>query len=100
MFDALSQTFAHSLNSESRCIIMRFRMVGIVLALLVTCACVALGQLNRAMPTGIEGIITVSPTRPGPIRAGCELPNAAPLPNATFTVSSDKASFTTDTAGR
>jgi hypothetical protein len=77
--------------------------MAIVLVLLVTCACVARGQLDRAMGTGIEGVITVSPTRPGPIRAGSELPNAAPLPNATFTVSSDKGpvrSFTTDTEGR
>ncbi|SRR6266567_4582613 len=80
---------------------MRLRLVGIVLALLI--ACVALGQSNRGMATGIEGIITVSPTRPGPIRAGSELPNAAPLPSATFSVSSDKGpvtSFTTDAAGR
>ena len=80
---------------------MRFRMVGIVLVLLV--ACVALGQSNRDMITGIEGMITVSPIRPGPIRAGSELPNAAPLPNARFSISSDKGpvtSFTTDTGGR
>jgi hypothetical protein len=79
----------------------RFRIVGIVLALLF--ACVALAQISRAAATGIEGVITVRPTRPGPIRAGSELPNAAPLPNATFTISSDKGpvkSFTTDTAGR
>ena len=80
---------------------MRFRMVGIVLVLLV--ACVALGQSNRDMTTGIEGVITVSPTRPGPIRAGSDIPNAAPLPNAVFTVGNEKGvvrSFTTDSEGR
>jgi hypothetical protein len=76
-------------------------MVGIVLVLLV--ACVALGQSNRDMTTGIEGVITVSPTRPGPIRAGSDIPNAAPLPNAVFTVGNEKGvvrSFTTDSEGR
>ena len=80
-------------------------MVGIVLVLLV--ACVALGQSNRDMTTrdmttGIEGMIAVSPIRPGPIRAGSELPNAAPLTNATFRVTSNEGSvttFTTDTQG-
>jgi len=80
-------------------------MVGIVLVLLV--ACVALGQSNRDMTTrdmttGIEGMIAVSPIRPGPIRAGSELPNAAPLTNGTFRVTSNEGvvtTFTTDTQG-
>jgi hypothetical protein len=45
----------------------------------------------------------VTPIRPGPIRAGSESPSAAPLPNATFTVTSDGGAvtrFTTDTMGR
>jgi hypothetical protein len=82
---------------------MRFRMVGIVLLLLATGACVASGQVNRATPTGIQGIVTVRPTRPGPIKAGSELPDAAPLPSVTFTVSSENASitsFATDAQGR
>jgi Carboxypeptidase regulatory-like domain len=82
---------------------MRFQIVRIGLALLVTCACVAHGQLNTNMATGIKGLITVSPARPGPIRAGSEFPNAAPLSNATFTVNSDKGpvrGFTTDAQGR
>jgi Prealbumin-like fold domain len=48
-------------------------------------------------------VVTVSPTRPGPIRAGSEIPNAAPLPNAVFTVRNEKGtvtSFTTDSEGR
>lgn len=82
---------------------MRLRMAAIVLVLLVTCLCVARGQLNGATATGIKGVITLSPIRPGPIRAGSELPNAAPLPNAKFTVSGGNgkvATFTTDTEGR
>jgi hypothetical protein len=80
---------------------MRFRMVGIVFLLLLTAACLALGQLNAA--TGIQGVVIVRPTRPGPIRAGSELPDAAPLSNASFTVTSENGwvgSFTTDIQGR
>ena len=80
---------------------IRFRMMGIVFLLLLTAVCLALGQLNAA--TGIQGVVTVRPTRPGPIRAGSELPDAAPLPDATFSVSSENGSvrsFTTDAQGR
>jgi hypothetical protein len=80
---------------------MRFRMVGLVFLLLLTAACLALGQLNAA--TGIQGVVTVRPTRPGPIRAGSELPDAAPLSNASFKVTSENGwvgSFTTDIQGR
>lgn len=52
--------------------------------------------------TGIAGVIMVTPIRPGPIKAGSEPPNAAPLPNATFTVTSDAGGvkkFTTDALG-
>ena len=71
----------------------------IILALLVLSS----AQTQSQSPTGIEGVITVSPTRPGPIRAGSEIPNAAPLPNAVFTVGNEKGevtSFTTDSDGR
>ena len=45
----------------------------------------------------------VAPNRPGPVRKGSESPNAAPLPNARFTVTSDErviTTFTTDADGR
>ena len=61
------------------------------------------GQIDPDRGTGIEGVITVSPTRPGPIRAGSDIPNAAPLPNAVFTVGNEKGivrSSTTDSEGR
>jgi hypothetical protein len=51
--------------------------------------------------TGIEGVITISPTQPGPIRA--DSPGSKPLANAAFVVESEKgevASFTTDNEGR
>jgi hypothetical protein len=81
---------------------MPFRMVGIVFLLLLMAACVARAQSNRANATGISGVITVSPTRPGPSRAG-ELPDRGPFANTTFVVQSGNAtvaSFTTDDQGR
>ena len=75
----------------------------IILALLVLSSAFSLAQTQSQSPTGIEGVITVSPTRPGPIRAGSDIPNAAPLPNAVFTVGNEKGvvrSFTTDSEGR
>ena len=79
------------------------RKVPWFLALLLTCGSVSSGQTEPDRVTGIEGVITVSPTRPGPIRAGSDIPNAAPLPNAVFSVGNEKGvvtSFTTDSEGR
>jgi hypothetical protein len=79
------------------------RKVPLFLALLLTYGSVSFGQIEPDRATGIEGVITVSPTRPGPIRAGSDIPNAAPLPNAVFTVGNEKGvvtSFTTDSEGR
>ena len=82
---------------------MTRRNVGLFLALLLTFGSMSSGQIEPDRATGIEGVITVSPTRPGPIRKGSEIPNAAPLPNAVFTVRNEKGtvtSFTTDSEGR
>jgi Prealbumin-like fold domain len=79
------------------------KKVRLFLALLLTFGSVSSGQMEPDRGTGIEGVITVSPTRPGPIRAGSDIPNAAPLPNALFTVGNEKGvvtSFTTDSEGR
>ncbi len=49
----------------------------------------------------MEGVITISPTQPGPTRAGA--PGSQPLANTTFVVENEKgevASFTTDEQGR
>jgi hypothetical protein len=73
------------------------------LALLLTFENMSSGQKDSDRVSGIEGVITVSPVRPGPIRAGSDLHNAAPLPNAVFTVEKDNGkvtSFTTDNQGR
>ena len=82
---------------------MARRKVPLFLALLLTYGSVSSGQMEPDRVTGIEGVITVSPTRPGPIRKGSEIPNAAPLPNAVFSVGNEKGvvtSFTTDSEGR
>ncbi len=77
-------------------------VVGVSLLFLIVCASVARSD-SKAGNTGITGVVLVTPIRPGPIRAGSESPNAAPLPNATFTASSDRGAvtkFTTDATGR
>ena len=59
------------------------------------------GQAQSGSGTGIEGVITISPTQPGPIRA--DTPSSKPLASATFVVEKEKgavASFTTDDHGR
>ena len=79
------------------------KKVPLFLALLLTYGSVSFGQIEPDRGTGIEGVITVSPTRPGPIRAGSDIPNAAPLPNALFSIENEKGkvtSFTTDSEGR
>ena len=74
-----------------------------ILALLALSSVFCSAQTQSPSVTGIEGVINVSPTRPGPIRAGSDIPNAAPLPSAVFTVGNEKGtvtSFTTDSEGR
>jgi hypothetical protein len=75
----------------------------IILALLVLSSVFSSAQTQSQSPTGIEGVITVSPIRPGPIRAGADIPNRGPFANTPFVVQSEKAtvtSFTTDDQGR
>jgi hypothetical protein len=65
------------------------------------CAVFLPGQTQSGSETGIEGVITISPTQPGPVRA--DSPSSTPLANATFVVENQKgevASFTTDDQGR
>ena len=69
---------------------------------LIVCASIARSD-SKAGNTGIRGVVMVSPIRPGPARKGSESLNAAPLPNAKFSVTNDKGvdtTFTTDNAGR
>jgi hypothetical protein len=73
----------------------------IVLGLHVMAVCVSAGQTPSGAGTGIEGVITISPTQPGPIRA--DAPSSKPFANAAFVVeneSGEVASFTTDDQGQ
>jgi hypothetical protein len=73
------------------------------LALLLMSGTLSSGESETGRGTGIEGVVTVSPIRPGPTRKESESPNVAPLPNAVFSVANEKGtvtSFTTDNEGR
>ena len=60
------------------------------------------GQTPSAAESGIEGVITISPAKAGPIRAD-DAAASMPLANATFGVEKNNgevASFITDDRGR
>ena len=80
---------------------MWVRVFTMVVAFSIVCASVARSE-SKTGNTGIAGVIMVTPIRPGPGQKGSEFPNVAPLPNATFRVTSNDGvvtTFTTDTAG-
>jgi hypothetical protein len=73
----------------------------IAMGLLFLVASVFAEQPPSGAETGIEGVITISPVQPGPIRA--DAPGSKPLANTAFVVENEKgevASFTTDDQGR
>ena len=76
----------------------------VFLALLMISRTLSSGESEAGRgSTGIEGVVTVSPIRPGPTRKESESPNVAPLPSAVFSVANEKGtvtSFTTDGEGR
>ena len=62
--------------------------------------CVSNGQTPSAGESGIEGVITIAPAKPGPTRIGA---TASPLAKTTFAVeksNGEVSSFTTDERGR
>ena len=64
-------------------------------------ACISSGQSPSGAGTGIEGIITISPSQPGPTRI--DVSGSKPLANTAFVVENQKGevtSFTTDDQGR
>jgi|SRR5262245_58891838 len=79
---------------------MKLLTVSTVLMLVTMFATFSLSQLQGGSKSGIEGLITISPARPGPIRA--DQPASVPLANTTFVVENngEAASFTTDDKGR
>ena len=80
---------------------MRLRFVSCLAVLIAFIAPMANTQMPTPSPSGIEGVIMVSPSRPGPIRK--DAPSAAPAGNLQFVVKNADvrvASFTTDAEGR
>ena len=62
--------------------------------------CASTGQTPSGGESGIQGIITISPARPGPVKI--DAPGSVPLANATFVIEDNNremASFTTDDQG-
>jgi hypothetical protein len=65
------------------------------------CASFLPGEMQSGSETGIEGVITISPIKAGPVRA--DVPSSGPLANTAFVVESQKGevtTFTTDGQGR
>jgi len=80
---------------------VRVQIFSIILGLCLMDACACSGQTPSEGESGIEGIISISPARPGPVRA--DEPASVPLANATFVVENNNgevASFTTNDQGR
>jgi Carboxypeptidase regulatory-like domain len=80
---------------------VRVQTFSIILGLVFMDACACTGQTPSGGESGIEGIITISPARPGPVRA--DEAASVPLADATFAVENNNgevASFTTDQQGR
>jgi hypothetical protein len=62
--------------------------------------CAYAGQTSAEGQSGIEGVIRISPAKPGPVRA--DEPASVPLPNATFVAeggNGEATSFATDGNG-
>lgn len=99
-FDLVSREGASSDNAAHP--VSRSSAFRISLVLLVMTAVFSSTQAQSQSPTGIEGVITVSPIRPGPIRAGAEI-SQGPFANTIFVVQTEEATittFTTDDQGR
>jgi hypothetical protein len=80
---------------------MYHRSFSCVALLLALVASMANAQTPTPGPSGIEGVIMVSPSRPGPIHK--DGPSAAPAADLKFVVKKEDAtvaSFTTDAEGR
>jgi len=80
---------------------VRFRNLFAAFGLIGMAVYASTGQTPSAGESGIEGVITISPANPGPIRA--DAPGSIPLANATFTVEKNNGevtSFVTDDRGR
>jgi hypothetical protein len=82
---------------------MKFPSAGVALLFITVMFAIFVPTQMPAEPqTGIEGVITIAPAKPGPVRA--DAPGSAPLANATWLVKNNKGAvakeFTTDDQGR
>lgn len=78
-----------------------YRMAAVLFVALLPRMSAAVTPTPTPATSGIEGVVFVSPIRPGPTRI--DQPNARPAPNVTFSVmkSDEKiATLTTDSEGR
>ena len=79
---------------------VRVRSYSIIFGFILMAVCACRGQSPSEAQSGIKGVITISPARPGPIRAGEAA--SVPLANATFAVENkggEVTAFTTDGNG-
>src|SRR5205809_6257664 len=77
------------------------RALAVLMLLMMDVSFFAAAQTPSGTETGIEGVITISPTQPGPVRV--DAPASEPLANTAFVVEKENAvvaTFTTDDLGR
>lgn len=89
-----------SLHSRWIDLSVTIQTLSVILGFVFTTVCACNGQTPSGGESGIEGTITISPARPGPVREGEAA--SMPLANATFVVENNQgevASFTTDDKG-
>jgi hypothetical protein len=80
---------------------VRFRNLFAAFVVIAMAVCASAEQTPSGGESGIEGVITISPANPGPIRA--DAPGSVPLTNAPFVVEKNNGevtSFITDDKGR
>jgi hypothetical protein len=81
---------------------MKLACARVILLLLAMLPAFLPMQIPAQAQSGIEGVITVSPWHPGPVRA--DEPTSKPLASATFVVQTEAnviaSEFTTDARGR
>ena len=80
---------------------MALRIAASMLALTAMATCLGEAQTRSPSGSGIEGVITISPSHPGPTREG--VPDSRPLGNTNLVVQNAAGvvtTFTTDTEGR
>src|ERR1700751_2028837 len=100
MFGFVSNFVIHRSRAAGVNSPMQLRGFSIALLGLIMCAGFLPGQTQTGSETGVEGVITIDPARPGPIRADDPV---SPLSNIAFGVENQNgevASFTTDNQGR